>query len=171
MWLCSVCAVWKIFKVIITDMNIFPIAHMFTVMCQTKVISKVIWKTCTSSMGARRNIPAGVTSTLCLSFSDCWRCNANARQHNVLRFLHRLETAPCYGKSRKNMRFVGSNIFFLSYFFPHHIKKRGLPLSAVTVLLHYLPKFFAFNRRMRQNDCYATWSESWKICCYVIFPQ
>ena len=156
MWLCSVCAVWKIYKVIIIDMNIFPTAHMSTVMCETKVISKVIWKTYTSSMGARRNFPEGETSTLCLSFSDCWRCNANGRSHNALRFLHRIENCTMLRQQSQKYAICMQQCFFRSCFFPHNTKQRGLPPSAVTVLLHYLPKMFAFNRRMRQNDYYVT---------------
>jgi len=41
---------------------------MSTVMCETKVISKVICKTYTSSMGARRNFPWGNVDTLHILF-------------------------------------------------------------------------------------------------------
>jgi len=40
-------------------MNIFPTAHMSTVMCETKVFSKIIWRTYTSSMGAAEIFQGG----------------------------------------------------------------------------------------------------------------
>jgi len=42
------------------------------------------------AMGVRRNLSRGrATSTFCLSFSGCWRCNANGRLQNPLLFLHK----------------------------------------------------------------------------------
>jgi len=35
------------------------------------------------TMGARRNFSKGEKPTLCLSFSVCWRCNANGRTQKM----------------------------------------------------------------------------------------
>ena len=35
------------------------------------------------------------TSTFCLIFRNCWRCDANGRQQNILPFLHPKDNAPC----------------------------------------------------------------------------
>ena len=36
-----------------------------------------------TGMGVRRNFPRGETLTFCLSFSGCWRWNANGRSQNA----------------------------------------------------------------------------------------
>jgi len=45
------------------------------------------------------NFPGGAKSTFRLSFSACWRCNANRRTQNESSFLHHKENAQCYGNS------------------------------------------------------------------------
>jgi len=55
-----------------------------------------------------------------------------------------------------------------SGFFLHSIKRRDLPLSAVTVSLYYLL------RCLRSTVTYGkmpTWSDSSKICCNVVTTQ
>jgi len=47
--------------------------------------------------------------------------------------------------------FIGAAMLFYSCFFSRNIKLHGLPLSAVTASLDYLPKMSAFNSHMRQN--------------------
>ena len=54
-----------------------------------------------ATTGVRRNFSRGATSTFCLSFSGCWRRNANRRSQDALPFLHHKENAPCYGRSPK----------------------------------------------------------------------
>jgi len=47
------------------------------------------------AMSVRRNFSTGsATSTFCLSFSSCWRCNANGSSQNALLFQHHKENAP-----------------------------------------------------------------------------
>jgi len=46
------------------------------------------------AMGFRRKFSRGATSTFCLSFSGCWRCNENGRSQNSLLFLHYKENSP-----------------------------------------------------------------------------
>ena len=46
------------------------------------------------AMDVRRNFFRRATSTFCLSFSSCWRCNANGRSENALLFLHHKENSP-----------------------------------------------------------------------------
>jgi len=51
-------------------------------------------------MGVRRNFSrGGAKSTFWLSFSGCWRCNANGRTRNASPFLHHKENVQCYGNS------------------------------------------------------------------------
>ena len=64
--------------------------------------------------------------------------------------------------------------FYTRDFFSHSIKFRGLPLSAVTVSLHYLSKMFAFNSHKRQNayqyhrNLKWTFQDSLPSYCYAI---
>jgi len=61
-------------------------------------------------------------------------------------------------------------VLFHSCFFSHRINLRGLPLSAITVSQHYLPKTSALDCQchMRWNAHYRYFSEPLKICCHVI---
>jgi len=47
----------------------------------------------------------GETSPIWLSFSDCWRCNANGRSQNALPFLHFEVNAVCYDHGRRDKFF------------------------------------------------------------------
>ena len=54
-------------------------------------------------MGVRRKFSrGGATLTYCLSFSGCWRCDANGRSKLALAFLHHKENYPWYKNSPKN---------------------------------------------------------------------
>jgi len=44
--------------------------------------------------GVRRSFCRGATSTFCLSFSGCWRCNANVRWPKAFLFLQHKENSP-----------------------------------------------------------------------------
>ena len=46
------------------------------------------------AMSVRRNFSRGTTSTFCLLFSGCWRCNADGRLQNAVLFLHHKENSP-----------------------------------------------------------------------------
>jgi len=48
---------------------------------------------------------------------------------------------------------------------------RALPLSAVTVSLHYLPRCLHSIVRCGKTPTTVTWSASTKICCHVIVTQ
>ena len=52
--------------------------------------------------GLPQNFYQGATSTFCLSFSGCWRYNANERSQNALPILHHNENVPCYANRHKN---------------------------------------------------------------------
>jgi len=83
---------------------------------------------------------------------------------------------------------INPSIYFMLLFTQYTIKLRGLPLSAVTVLLHYLPNRLgiSFNSHMRQNaffrnfkgtledslpcNCYAIKTNSRTICSQVLQP-
>jgi len=68
--------------------------------------------------------------------------------------------------------FVGSNASFsFMLLFTQPIKLRGIPLSCVYVLLHYLPNMSAFNRHMQQNSYYRNLREPFKIRCHAIATQ
>jgi len=54
-------------------------------------------------------------------------------------FYHK-ENAQCYGRSQKICVSVAAMPLFDSCLFSRSMKLRGLPPSAVTVSLHYLPK-------------------------------
>jgi len=74
------------------------------------------WSSRLPCMGVRRNLSrGGATSTFCLSFSCCWRCNANAPSWNALPFLNHNDNAPCYGNSRKNRASLAQQCFFFIY--------------------------------------------------------
>jgi len=51
------------------------------------------------------------------------------------------------------------------------INLRGLPISAVTVSLHYLPRCLLSIVTCSKTHTTVTWSASSKICCHVIVTQ
>ena len=51
------------------------------------------------------------------------------------------------------------------------VNLRGLPLSAVTVSLHYLPKCLRSTVTCDKTSTTVTWNASSKICCHVIVTQ
>jgi len=55
--------------------------------------------------------------------------------------------------------------------FSHSINVRGLPLSAVTVTLHYLTRCLRSTVTCNKTPTIVTWSEHLKICCHVIVAQ
>ena len=94
----------------------------------------------------------GAKLTFCLTFSGCWQCSANGHSQNALPFLH-YKKYPMLQQQSQKWCFVAAAIFiFHSFLFSHSIKLRGLLLSVVTVLLHYLPKMCMFNSHRQQNQ-------------------
>jgi len=140
-------------------------------------------------MGIGRYFSRGAKSTFCLSFSGCWRYNANGRSQNSLPFQHHKEHAPCYGNSPKICASSAAMLLFHSSFFSYRIKLRGSLLSAVIVSLHYL---LSCHRRLRSTvtcdktptivtffksepllpcDCYAIMTNSRTIRSEVLQPD
>jgi len=66
---------------------------------------------------------SGTTSTFCLSFSGCWRCNANGHPQKALPYLNHTENALCYGSRLKNCVSLAAMCLFHSYFFSHSINQ------------------------------------------------
>ena len=93
--------------------------------------------------------------------------NANGSSQNASPFLHLKENSICYSNSHK--KFVGVAMLpFHSGFFSHSIKLRGLPLSAVTVSLHYLPTCQRSAITCVEVPATVTWSEYLKIWCRIL---
>ena len=81
---------------------------------------------------------------------------------------------------------INASFSLMLLFTQYSVKLRDLPLSAVTVLLHYLPNISAFDSHMRQNaffrklkwtledslscNCYAIKTNSRTICSYILQP-
>jgi len=63
---------------------------------------------------------------------------------------------------------VNALLYIHSGLFSHSIKLRNLPLPAVTVSLHYLPRYLrsTASSNMRQNACYP--NLKWPWYCYAI---
>jgi len=67
-------------------------------------------------------------------------------------FLHHKENTKVTATVTKvSLRWRICFFFFMLLFTQYTVKLRALPLSAVAVLLHYLPNMSAFNSHMRQN--------------------
>ena len=64
-----------------------------------------------------------------------------------------IKKIPKLRQQSQKFRFVSvyASFFFMLLFTQYTVKLRALPLSAVAVLLHYLPNMSAFNSHMRQN--------------------
>jgi len=89
------------------------------------------------------------TSQFCLSFSGCWRCNSIGPSQNALPFLHHKRCHMLQQHSEK-LCFVGAAVsIFYSCFFSYSTTLRGLPLSKVTVSLHFMLKMPTFNRHIQ----------------------
>jgi len=61
----------------------------------------------------------------CLSFSGCWRSNANGRLQNALPVLYHKGNVLCYSNSHKNCASLPAMPLFHPCFFWHSMKLRG----------------------------------------------
>jgi len=76
---------------------------------------------------------------------------------------------PMLRLQSQKSRFVGAAMLLFHSCFSRSTKLRSLPLSAVTVSQHFLPKMFAFNNHIcGKTSTTITWSEPLKIGCHVI---
>ena len=75
---------------------------------------------------------------------------------------------PMLRQKSQRLRFAGAAVHrFHSCFFSHSMKLRGLPLSAVTVLLHYLPRCLRSTVTCGKNTCYRKlkWTTKDALLC------
>jgi len=70
--------------------------------------------------------PEGETLPFYLSFSGCWRYNADGGSQNALPFLHHQENSICYSKSHKNCASLTAMLIFLSCILSYSMKTTSL---------------------------------------------
>ena len=112
----------------------------------------------TNIMGVRGNVSRGGLSR---QFAYPFRVADDAMQMEVYKALCPFYTkkTPCVAATVHKMRFVGCNAFFHSCFFSHSIWLRWLLPSAVTVSLHYLPRYLRSTATCGKAPIAVTWSE------------
>ena len=109
----------------------------------------------------------------------CGRCRCGTKtmrggcQSGGLAGLGGIKICECSAAADKNFQPTQDSQLsqIHSCFFSHSIKLNGLPLSAVTVSLHYLPRCLCSTVTCGKTPTTVTWSEPLKICCHVIVTQ
>ena len=120
-------------------------------------------------MGVRKNFTSrGKLDVLLILFRLLMmQCNWTFKKRMILPAPQR--KCPTLRQQSQKLLFVSAAmLLFHSCFFSHSITLRALLLSAVTVLLHYLPKMSMFNSHIRQKAYYHNlkWTFEDLLPCY-----